>query len=414
MVQRVRWLALLIMAVTVSAAWAPGQAAPLGRPLAQSKTDAGQAAAIVAIAQDAMAKYDLKAVILRVTIDGNDVVTAAMGESMTGVPATTAMHFRNGAVAISYVSTLLLELVDQHQVSLDDKLSNWFPDLPDADQVTLRMLANMTAGYADYAIGNDELARDLYLNPFRQWTPEELIAMSIAKPHVYPPGTNWNYAHTDYVILGQVLEKVTGQPMDQLMQEYIFAPMGLTDTDGPSTPVIRQPVLHAFTSERREALGIPASTPFYEESTYWNPSWTITHGAIQTTNIYDLATTAVAVGTGSLLSPESHQAQVAPMLVGFGSELPGCSTCHRLDANANYGLGVWIKGSWILQNPFFYGYAAVEGYLPAKKIAIAVANTYGEQSFDDQGNYRNQNASEKIFDAIGAYLAPDDAPPGLP
>ena len=180
-----------------------------------------------------MAKYDLKAVILRVTVNGKEVVTEAMGDSMTGVPATTDMHFRNGAVAISYVSTLLLELVDQQKVGLDDPLSNWFPDLPNADQVTLRMLANMTAGYADYVIGNEQLATDLYLDPFRQWTPEELIAFSTAEPHVYPPGTNWNYAHTDYVILGQVLEKITGKPMALLMQEYIFAPMGLTDTDGP-------------------------------------------------------------------------------------------------------------------------------------------------------------------------------------
>lgn len=272
----------------------------------------------------------------------------------------------------------------------------------------------MTAGYADYVIGNEQLANDLYLNPYRQWTPEELIAMSIDKPHAYPPGTNWNYAHTDYVILGQVLEESTGKPMDLLMQEYIFAPMGLTDTDGPSTPEIRQPVLHAFSSERRQALGIDPSIPFYEESTYWNPSWTITHGAIETTNIYDMATTAVAVGTGSLLSPESHQAQVGPNLVGFGAALPGCSTCRRLETNFNYGLGVWIKGSWTLQNPLFSGYAGIEGYLPSKKIAIAVANTYEEQSFDDQGNYKYGNASEKIFDAIGAYLAPDDAPPGTP
>jgi CubicO group peptidase (beta-lactamase class C family) len=402
------------MTVTVSAVWSPGKAAPLNQPLAQSAGTADQAAAIDAIARKAMDQYDLKAVILRVTIDNKDIVTEAMGESMTGVPATTDMHFRNGAVAISYVSTLLLELVDQKKVGLDDKLANWFPDLPEADQVTLRMLANMTSGYADYVIGNDEMSQALYQNPYLQWKPEELIAMGIDKPHVYPPGTNWNYAHTNYVILGQVLEKVTGKPMDLLMQEYIFAPMGLTDTDGPSTPVIREPALHAFTSERRQALGVDPAIPFLEESTYWNPSWTITHGAIQTTNIYDMATTAVAVGTGSLLSPESHQAQVQPQPNGFGTALPGCTTCRTLGTTFNYGLGVFVDGSWILQNPMFYGYAGVEGYLPSKKIAIAVANTYGEKSFDQQGDYKYGNASERIFAAITAYLAPDEALLGNP
>jgi CubicO group peptidase (beta-lactamase class C family) len=330
---------------------------------------------------------------------------------MTGVPATTDMHFRNGAVAISYVSTVLLELVDQKQVGLDDKLSNWFPDRPEADQVTLRMLANMTAGYPDFVLGNDEFDSELYKNPFRQWTTQDQLAMSLDKPHVYPPGTNWNYAHTDYVILGQVLEKITGKPMDQLIQEYVLTPLGLTNTEAFSTPEIPDPVLHAFSSERRQPLGIASSTPFYEETTYWNPSWTLTHGAIETTNIYDMAATAVAVGTGVLLSPESHQAQVAPNLVGFGSSVPGCATCHQLETNFNYGLGVWNYGPWILQNPLFAGYAGIEAYLPSKKIAIAVANTFGEQSFDEQGNYENGNISEKIFDAIGAYLAPDDPPP---
>ena len=63
-----------------------------------------------------MAEAHLKAVIVRVTVDGKEVLTRAVGDSMTGVPAATNMHFRNGAVAISYVSTLLLILVDENKV----------------------------------------------------------------------------------------------------------------------------------------------------------------------------------------------------------------------------------------------------------------------------------------------------------
>ncbi len=147
---------------------------------------------------------------------------------------------------------------------------------------------------------------------------------------------------------------------------------------------------------------------FYEESTYWNPSWTLARGAVQTTNIYDMTATAIAVGEGTLLSPESHQAQVAPDLLGFGAPLEGCPACHTLDNVYNYGLGVVLSNSWILQNPLFGGYGAVEAYLPSKKIAIAVVTTYGEKSFDEQSNY--ENASQAIFKAIGTYLAPE-APP---
>ncbi len=366
-----------------------------------------RAAAIVELAREAMTQHDLKAVILRVTVDGEEVVTEALGESMAGVPATEDMHFRNGAVAISYMSTLLLQLVDQKVVSLDDKLSNWLPDLPDAEKVTLRMLANMTAGYPDY-VRNEQLTAASYANPFRQWTPREKIAIGLSTPRLFEPGTNWDYSHTNYVILGLVLEEVTGKLLATLMQENILGPLNLNNTQSFQTAAIPAPVLHAFSSERREALGIAPATRFYEESTYWNPSWTLARGAIQTTNIYDMTATAIAVGEGTLLSPESHQAQVAPDLLGFGAPLEGCPACHTLDNVYNYGLGVVLSNSWILQNPLFGGYGAVEAYLPSKKIAIAVVTTYGEGSFDEQGIYKN--ASQAIFKAIGTYLAPE-APP---
>ena len=77
----------------------------------RTPADPAQADAVTAVVADVMASQHLKAVIVRVTIYGADVITKAYGESMVGVPATTAMHFRNGAVAISYVSTLLLQLV---------------------------------------------------------------------------------------------------------------------------------------------------------------------------------------------------------------------------------------------------------------------------------------------------------------
>ena len=103
------------------------------------------------------------------------VISEAFGETMTGVPATVDMHFRNGAVAISYVATVLLQLVDEGTVSLDDKLSTWLPEFPHADQVTLGQLARMTSGYADY-VQQPEMIDALYANPFRTFTPEELLA----------------------------------------------------------------------------------------------------------------------------------------------------------------------------------------------------------------------------------------------
>jgi CubicO group peptidase (beta-lactamase class C family) len=387
----------------------PSYAAPLREATPVAGTAGDQAAAILTIARDIMAKQDVKAVILRVLIDGQDIVTEALGESMTGVPATTEMHFRNGAVAISYMATLLLRLVDQQAVSLDDTIDAWLPDLPDAEQVTLRMLANMTAGYPDF-VQNPTLSQAVYADPFRQWTPDEQIAIGLSTPRLFAPGTNWDYSHTDYVILGQALEQITGQPLNVALQEQVLGPMGLRNTVAWSTPEISEPVLHAFTSERRQQLGIPTGTRFYEESTYWNPSWSLAEGSIETTNIFDMATSAVAIGEGTLLSPASHQAQIAPDLVGFGSPLKGCPTCQTLKESLNYGLGVVRTNSWILQNPLFAGCGGVMAYLPSQKIAIAVATTFGEGAFDNEGNYKHSSHVE-LFAAIGTYLAPDDSPP---
>ena len=125
-----------------------------------------------------------------------------------------------------------------------------------------------------------------------------------------------------------------------------------------------------------------------------------------------MTATAVAIGEGTLLSRASHRAKVDPVLLGFGSSLEGCRpVCHTLEPSYVYGLGVVNSGGWLLQNPLFGGYGAVAAYLPAKKIAIAVAVTFGEGAFDEEGNYRYGNASQRLFATIGAFLAPDDAPP---
>jgi CubicO group peptidase (beta-lactamase class C family) len=367
---------------------------------------ADPAAAIIAFAREAMDEFDLRAVILRVTIGGEEVVTTALGESMAGVPATTDMHFRNGAVAISYMSTLLLQFVDQGVAGLDDPIATWLPDLQDADRVTLRMLANMTSGYPDHVQNADFLAAFL-ADPFRQWSPSELIDISLSTPRLFAPGANWDYSHTGYVILGQALERIGDAPLDALLRRYVLDPLGLRDTASWDTPAIPEPVLHSFSSERRESLGIDPDTRFVEDSTFWNPSWTLAAGAIQTTTITDMATSARAIGNGALLSPESHRTQIDPGLLGFGAPLDGCPNCRALDTIYNYGLGIVMHGPWLLQNPAFAGLGAIMAYLPAQQLSIAVVSTYGDTSADGQFG----NVSVKIFEAIAALLAPNDVPP---
>jgi CubicO group peptidase (beta-lactamase class C family) len=328
---------------------------------------------------------------------------------MDGVPATTDMHFRNGAVAFAYLGTLLMQFVDEHKVTLDDTIDHWMPELPEADQVTLKMLANQTTGYPDFE--TDAAWEAAWsADPFHIWTFEERLAYAFSRPLQFAPGTNWSYSHTNFMILGEILARIGGQPLDTLLSDKVLDPMGLSETTETVTSDIPGPVLHTYSSERRAALGIPPETPFYEESTFWNTQWGTPIGANQTTTIDDLATTAVAVGTGSLLSESSYDAMTGPHLLGFGHRDPACEpSCFTQVDGYNFGLGVVRSGSWILQNPQLSGFSATEAYLPSQGIAIAVAVTYLPAAFDAQGNY--PNAADSLFRSIGAVVAPDDPPP---
>lgn len=372
-------------------------------PGVASAEDPSSVSAIERIMHRSMATYHLKAIIVRVRSNGRNLYTGAFGDSMTGVPATPDMHFRNGAMAFTYMATMLLAFVDQKKLSLNDKVAKFFPDLPHANEISLKNLANMTSGYADY-VYEPEVLDGTLLQPFRRWTPQELIHIGVSKPMMFVPGTNFGYSHTNYVILGLILQRVAGMPLDEAMKKYIFGPMHLSQTQGFTTPQIPEPVLHTYSSERREALHIPASVPFYEESTFWNPSWTTVEGAVQITDIADMAASMEAVGNGALLSKGSLKAQIGPNLVGFGHAEPKCRVCRKLTAAFNYGLGVINAGPWVLQSKLFAGSDATAGSLPAKRIAVAVEVTYLPAAFDDKGNFNI--ASPKIFEALANAVAP--------
>jgi CubicO group peptidase (beta-lactamase class C family) len=386
-----RWIAVL-----AGAAW-----------LLAVPASATEASSTEEVVRAAMSRYHLKALIVRVTSGGKDVYTAALGESMTGVPATPAMHFRNGAMAFTYMATTLMELVDEKKARLDEKVARYFPSLPYADRVTLRTLANMTSGYADY-VYQPEVLRATSLNPFRHWTSEELISIGVRKPMMFAPGSNFGYSHTNYVILGRVIEKITGIPLADALERYVMGPMKLAQTRSFDTPEIPDPVLHAYSSERRSDLRIPPGVPFYEDATFWDPSWTTATGAVQVTDIADMARSMQLVGSGALLSKASAEAQIGANLAGFGHADPKCSVCRRNTVQFNYGLGVVNLGPWIAQIKSFAGSGGTVGYLPSRRLTIAVVTTYAPAAFDAEGNY--PNASQEIFSALADRLAPGTLP----
>ncbi|MGW5782084.1 serine hydrolase domain-containing protein [Streptomyces sp. NPDC003863] len=352
----------------------------------------GKARRILDITRKAKSDLKLKSVELRVTIDGREVVTDALGESMTGVPAEPDMHFRAGSVAFAHIGTVLLQLVEEGRVGLDDTVEQWLPTVPKADRITLRMLATNTTGLHDYVTDPAFLA-ELEPHPFRQWTPAQLLSYPYSHSFWYEPGTSWSYSHANYLLLVQALEKITGTRIDELVEERVTGPLGMRNTQNSFTPDIPRPVLHAFTSDRG----------FYEESTFWNPSWTTAPGAVITTHICDLATSARAIGSGELLSYRSYRTLLNPGTVGLGGASATCpaSICLKQTEAKHFGLGVIVVNGWVLQNPSFSGYAAIQAYLPSKGLAIAVSATKDPDTPDG-------NMAEVVAQRIAAALAPND------
>jgi CubicO group peptidase (beta-lactamase class C family) len=181
-------------------------------------------------------------------------------------------------------------------------------------------------------------------------------------------------------VLGKVLERATGRPLAALIREGILDPLSLKDTRSEATAIIQEPVLHAFEVGRHK----------YEESTYWNPSWTLASGAIMTSSIADILKSAAAIGTGALVSPQSHAQQLAPLT----AKLKPWSEA------AYYGLGIVVLDGWLVQFPSFAGYAAAMAYLPSQRIAIAVSVTLLEHASV------GKNRSIEITKELAAYLAP--------
>jgi D-alanyl-D-alanine carboxypeptidase len=389
---RVRRLLTALTVVAASALVVSPAAAALALPAPAassaraSTSGTPQARQIAKVVRATMRENDLKAVVLGVQVGKRQVVTRAFGNSMTGVPASTRMHFRNGNVAIAYLTTILLRLQDRGRLSADDKLSNWFPGLPEANRITLRMLANSTSGYSDY-VRSDAFATALDANPFRRWTPRELIRIGTSRIN-FPPGTSFDYSHTGFVILGEVLRRATGTSVARLIRQHILTPLRLRNTQSSQTARIPAPVLHAYSAERGT----------YEESTFWNPSWGTARGANMTTTIADMATSSRAIGTGRLLSRRAHREQVGPATAGVGGNT----------REVYYAMGMPVLGGWIIQNPSLAGFGVMAAYLPSKRITIAVVSTKGERSEVDT------NFSGVITRRIAKLLAPRKPLPESP
>jgi len=340
---------IVMMALAVGCADSTAMAQPPAPPA--PNLDVAQIRAIVEAERQ---KAGTEAVLFGMWQGDRELLTVALGNSMTTVPATTDMHYRIGGITETFQTTLVMMLADQGRLNLNDKISRWFPDLLSADQVTIRMLVGNTAGYLDYVL--DEGFEDAVLSaPFRTFTDEELIAYAVRDGKMnYPPGTSQAYSHTEYVILGQVLQRATGQTMKDLYEQNILGPQGFADTQFPTDQNIQEPVLHAYSNDRK----------IFEDSTYWNPSWGSATGAL-TSNLHDLGRWGPMFGQGRLVSQASFAEMTAPTSVGKGNNWP----------DAYFAYGFAVTNGWYVQNPDMNGYSGAFAHNPTHGITLVVEAT---------------------------------------
>ncbi len=245
---------------------------------------------------------------------------SGVSKPVTGKPMTVDMHTRIGSVTKTFTGTVILQLVQQGQVSLDDPIDKYVPGVPNGDRVTLRQLANMTSGVASYT-RSTKFTDVLFARPDTIWTPDQLIALGLAESPIFAPGERFDYSNTNTVLLGLVIEKVTGHPVGEVFKRMIFEPLGMTHTVWPGeSTAMPEPYAQGFTLQ-----GDAATPENPSNATHWNPSWGWTAGAL-ISNMSDLLTYGRALGTGQgLLDPatQAERLRSIPGTAGYGDAI-GC------------------------------------------------------------------------------------------
>ena len=124
--------------------------------------------------------------------------------------------------------------LDESKLGLDDPIAKFVDGVPQGDKITLRQLARMQSGLANFTV-TEPFQKALFADPQRSFTRQELLGWAFAAPSSFPPGEGFEYCNTNLVLLGQVVEKVSGQPLPDYIRDRISVPLGMRNTTFPIT-----------------------------------------------------------------------------------------------------------------------------------------------------------------------------------
>src|SRR5215213_6116440 len=171
-------------------------------------------------------------VLIRSRDQGDWSATFGTAEIGKDVPMSIEDHFRIGSNTKTMTSTVIMQLVQEGKLALNDPIGKFRPDVPNGANITIQQLAEMRSGLYSYTLDagfNETLDK----NPQKAWTPDELLNIAFTHPANFAPGEKYDYSNTNIVLLGVVIEQLTGMSASKAFQERIFTPLGLTHTSLP-------------------------------------------------------------------------------------------------------------------------------------------------------------------------------------
>jgi D-alanyl-D-alanine carboxypeptidase len=267
-----------------------------------------------------------------ITPDGRNLIaTSGVGDLTTRRPVSPNGYFRIASVTKAFVATLILQLAGDGRLSLNDTVERWLPGVVsgngnDGRTITIRRLLQHTSGihddYPDYTS-----AKDFYQHRYDTYTAEQIVARAMLHQPDFRPGKGWSYSNTGYVLLGMIIQRVTGHPWHEELRDRIVRPLGLDHTFWPGTsPTLPQP--HAGSYQR-----FKPGEPLVDVTEQVGPGTNGEAGLVSTTA--DLSRFFRALLGGRVL----HPAQLAQMK----KTIPVGKEFEPLMPGARDGLGLFSR-----------------------------------------------------------------------
>ncbi|MFD8957488.1 serine hydrolase domain-containing protein [Streptomyces anulatus] len=167
---------------------------------------------------------------------GSTVLTDGVADVERRTPLDPDSRFRIGSMTKTFTATAMLQLVGERRVHLDAPVERYLPRVVrghgnDGRRITVRQLLQHTSGLPDFLDHFDP--RDIVMDPLAHRDPLDLVNVALAHPPEFAPGAGWSYSNTGYLLVGMIIERVTGNTYGEALARRVIEPLGLS---GPSVP----------------------------------------------------------------------------------------------------------------------------------------------------------------------------------